>query len=295
MRRFISKLLIYTVLVLLLSNGIATLSLYSIGKSVLYKPQLLKNGVPEKKFDYLILGSSTGLTTLDSKQIDEQLGTSGINLSMDDTSLNSHYLMLKYFFELKKETDYVVLCVLPWDLKNSSPNIGNNDYRFLSERNTNSINEYFREMPSKKTPILKHSLYLPIIAVSYYNIELFYPSIYTLLNPNNRNRFDDKGNYFYPLVNMDDNRSVKELDVVISNPYFTKIQELCKEKGVNLIVYQSPLYNTEINYYKNVYIVNHSSLLQNSEHFYDYFHVDFEGRKICSEKFATEFQTLRVK
>lgn len=94
MKKFLTKIVLYTFFILLIGNGIAWLSLYFIGKSNLYKPQFVKNGVKEKYFDYVVLGSSTGLTTLDTKLIDEKLKTKGLNISMDDSALSSHYLML---------------------------------------------------------------------------------------------------------------------------------------------------------------------------------------------------------
>ena len=78
----------------------------------MYKNQFVKNGVKETEFDYVVLGSSTGLTTLDTKLIDEKMYTSGLNISMDDTSLSSHYLMLQYFLSLGKKRNnwsYVLL------------------------------------------------------------------------------------------------------------------------------------------------------------------------------------------
>ena len=66
MRKFLTKIAFYSFLILLLGNGVAFLSLYVLGKSQLYKNQFVKNGVAETHFNYVVLGSSTGLTTLDT-------------------------------------------------------------------------------------------------------------------------------------------------------------------------------------------------------------------------------------
>ena len=143
MKKFITKIALYTFFILLIGNGIAFLSLYVLGKSQLYKNQFVKNGVKEKHFDYVVLGSSTGLTTLDTKLIDKTLNTSGLNISMDDTSLSSHYLMLQYFLSLGKTTDQLILCVTPGDLQNPVNELNNNDYRFLTEVQDTLIYNYY--------------------------------------------------------------------------------------------------------------------------------------------------------
>ena len=162
MKKFLFKIAIYTFFILLIGNGIAWLSLFFIGKSNLYKPQFVKNGVKEKHFDYVVLGSSTGLTTLDTKLIDEKLKTKGLNISMDDSALSSHYLMLQFFYQQQKKTDYLVLAVTPWDLANENPVINNNDYRFLSERNTTAVSEYYQTIPYEDFPVLKYATYFPL-------------------------------------------------------------------------------------------------------------------------------------
>lgn len=292
MKKFITKITLYTFFILLIGNGIAYLSLYVLGKSQLYKNQFVKNGVAATHFDYVVLGSSTGLTTLDTKLIDKTLNTSGLNISMDDTSLSSHYLMLQYFLSLGKTTDQLILCVTPGDLQNPVNELNNNDYRFLTEVQDTLIYNYYNQMEHGGLKVLTYSKFMPILGVSYYNNELFYPSIYAFLKPDKRNRFDDKGNYTYPQIeNNIEKRSIVTSKTSFTNPSFLKIKKLCIEKGIDLIVYQSPIHSTNVvfpntNEFK---IINHSTILPEAL-FYDPIHVNSKGRTFCTLAFCVAFK-----
>ncbi|WP_291136219.1 hypothetical protein [Flavobacterium sp. UBA7663] len=292
MKKFLTKIAIYTFFILLIGNGIAYLSLYVLGKSQLYKNQFVKNGVKETHFDYVVLGSSTGLTTLDTKLIDKTLNTSGLNISMDDTSLSSHYLMLQYFLSLGKTTDQLILCVTPGDLQNPVNELNNNDYRFLTEVQDTLVYNYYDKMEQNGLKVLTYSKFMPILGVSYYNNELFYPSIYAFLKPNKRNRFDEKGNYTYPQIA---NHIEKGIDTNIEtsylNPSFLKIKKLCKQKGIDLIVYQSPIHRKNVIFpnTKDFKIINHSTILP-EELFYDNIHVNSKGRTFCTLAFCKEIK-----
>ncbi|WP_445718824.1 hypothetical protein [Flavobacterium sp.] len=295
MKKFLTKIVFYTFFILLIGNVTAYLSLYVLGKSQLYKNQFVKNGVAATQFDYVVLGSSTGLTTLDTKLIDEKMHTSGLNISMDDTSLSSHYLMLQYFLSLGKKTNQLVLCVTPGDLQNPKVELNNNDYRFLTEVQDSLVYNYYNRLEDKGLKVLTYSKFFPILGISYYNNELFYPSFYAFLKPNKRNRFDDKGNYTYPQIT----NNISKVGFATSktnyvNPSFLKIKKLCQQKGIELIVYQSPIYRTKVvfpttNEFK---IINHSEILP-EDLFYDNIHVNSKGRTFCTLAFCEEMKLLK--
>ena len=288
MKKFLKKITIYGFSIFIVLNLISFLCLYSLEKSFFYKQQYVKNGLIETAFDYVILGSSTGLTTLDSKQIDSISGLTGLNISMDDSSLSAHYLMLQQFYTFNHQTKELVLCVIPEDLSNPNPRINGNDYRFLPHANDANVKEYFSEMEGDNKWIYQVTSFLPIVGVSYFNSELFFPGILAAFKPQQRNLFDDKGNFSYPVTKSASkgleqiNKKTKKVHVV--NPYFIKIVDFCKQNSIQLTVYQSPIYNTQLVYDSNFQVINHASLLTDVSLFYDRIHVNRNGRTICSRE-----------
>lgn len=293
MKKFLFKIVGFLLVILLIGHVISLLSLYFLNQSSLYKPQFIKNAISDKNFDYVILGSSTGLTTLNTNLIDEKLRANGLNISMDDSALSTHYLMLQYFFHQKKSTKYLILAFTPWDLANKNPKINSNDYRFLSEYKLKFVRDYYQNMPYIDFPVLKYATYFPLFGVSYYNTELFYPSIFTIINPNKRNRFDEKGNYSYPDNGILRNKDSSTITVKTKNPYFYKIKDFCKKNDIVLILYQSPIYKTSILFETDEHFINHNNFLKNESMFYDNIHVNSIGRELCTSDFVEQFLEIK--
>ena len=134
--------------------------------------------------------------------------------------------------------------------------------------------------------------YFPIIGVSYYNAELFFPSILSFIKPEKRNKFDQKGNFSYPNLGMPTITKQSELNLVFNNPYLKKIATFCKTNKIKLIIYQSPLYKTNVlQTNANFEFINHSNLIKSANYFYDDIHVNEKGRKLCSILVARYIQT----
>lgn len=251
------------------------------------------NDVLQDNFDYIILGASDGLTTLNTKVIDSVLSIDGINLSMDDTALSSHYLMLQHFLAEGKRTKYciVVSGVAGFDFKKNT--INDNDYRFLMYHNRAYVSDYFKQFPDKRAKILYYSKWIPVLGMSYFNAELFYPSLVSIVNPKKRNRFDDKGNYTYPIMNNNDNliTTFEEVSIQFSNPFVKKIEALCKENNIEFICYIPPNESKKVIVNSSKYnVINHSNSLKNTKYFYDEIHVNTLGRELSSINFAEVFK-----
>jgi hypothetical protein len=271
-------------------------SLWALRQSSFYKPSFLVNSLSEKSFDYIVLGASTGLTTLNTKVIDSMLHTNGVNLSMDDTALSSQYLMLQHFLAQGKTTKVCVLAPSVKDYDVRTNELSGNDYRFLPYVNTTYVYDYYKQFKGVDAKVLAYSKWFPMLGVSYYNVELFYPSLVALMQPEKRNRFDATGNYVYP----ESKKASKMINDLMSvtldfkNPYLNKIKALCKANDIELICYISPMEG------KNVIVssagfsvINHSNLLNDSKYFFDSEHVDAKGRKVSSVQFAFNFEALR--
>lgn len=289
MKTFIKHISILVVSFLVLVNGIALVSLCILKNTTFYKPSFLVNSVKEKQFDYIILGASTGLTTLNTKKIDKITGAKGINLSVDDTGMASHYLMLQHFLAEGKQTKYCVLAPSLSGLDTSLVRISDNDYRFLMFINRDYVYEYFSNIGhTTKGIVSKNSRWLPFLGISYYNAELFFPSLVCFINPKKRNRFDDRGNYAYPERNTTFmGKQLKIKNITFNNRYLNKIKQLCKTNNIELVFYFSPLRSQKITYQPQEFlIIDHSFFLKEDMFFYDNIHVNSIGRRKTSESFA---------
>jgi hypothetical protein len=290
MNKFLKKIALYGISSFIILNLIAFLCLYFLGKSCFYKQQFIRNGVKDTTFDYVVLGSSTGLTTLDTKLIDSISGKNGLNISIDDSGLSSHYLMLQQFYSSGKKTDLLVLSVMPDDLEIYNPLINTNDYRFMTYLWDKDVKFFFKNMNGKNKWVFNTSYYLPLIGVSYFNSELFFPGILSVFQSKKRNLFDQKGNYSYPNIqnfNITNDLNILNKNVVFKNPYLFKIVDFCNNYNIKILLYQSPILNVKTIYSTKINMVNHSTLLNSKDFFYDYIHVNQSGRKICSEHFAS--------
>lgn len=282
---------------LLLMLGLATLisagSLWALRRSDFYKPSFLANSVTNNHFDYIILGASTGLTTLNTQRIDSLNGTKGINLSMDDTSLPSQYLMLQHFLAEGKTTKFCVLAPsnASFDLKHDG--LSDNDYRFLMYVNKPYVYKYYEQFDTKQSHLLQGSKWMPMLGVSFYNAELFYPSLLSLAKPRKRNRFDGHGNYTYPFIKFNDSilTNFEPLPITFENRYVKKIKDLCEANGIQLICYFSPMMDQLVIAKSDTYnSINHSNLLKNARYFNDAIHVNYLGNQLTSRQFAKDFK-----
>lgn len=296
MKKFLKHILKYSLIIFLILNGISILNLYLLRNSSFYKPEFLTHEVKESSFDYIIIGSSIGLTTLNTVVIDSLIHKKGINLSIDDTSISSNYLMLNHFFHQNKKAKICVLAVNYWDLETVSPTINNNDYRFLPFVNEKYVYEYYKNLESGYFKPLTFSHFCPFIGVGYYNTEIIYPSIVSLFKPNFKNRFDDKGNYSYPKGS--ESKIIKAKTKVVlqwNNPYIYKIKELCDRNNTKLIIFQTPIFNTTVvNNNLNFQFINYCNKLTDINYFYHEIHLNEKGRKKVSGMFAKEFESYFI-
>jgi hypothetical protein len=292
---FIKKTGFIIIIFVGLTTLISLASLWSLRQSSFYKPSFLVNTIQEKEFDYIIVGSSTGLTTLNTKVIDSTLQTNGLNLSMDDTALSSQYLMLQHFLAQGKTTAFCILAPSTKDYEVENNELSGNDYRFLPYITNTYVSSYFRQYSSQPARLLRASKWLPILGVSYYNTEIFYPSLLTLIQPTKRNRFDDRGNYTYPKNKEIDTpiNEFKVLPIAFKNPYLEKMKALCARHNIKLICYFPPIKGAKVVVNETGFtLINHSAILKNETYFYDTFHVNYIGRQVSSAHFSNSFKTL---
>ncbi|OUS02021.1 hypothetical protein A9Q86_05060 [Flavobacteriales bacterium 33_180_T64] len=294
MKLFLKKLGVLCIGFLALASILSFGSLWALRQSSFYKPSFLANEIKETRFDYIILGASNGLTTLNTKLIDSMLPIRGLNLSMDDTSISSQFLMLQHFLAEGKLTKYCVLASNPSSLDFKRNTINDNDYRFLMYNNRDYVSDYYKQFSSRRAHILYYSKWMPALGMSYYNAELFYPSLNSLIKPKRRNRFDDKGNYTYPVFHSQDEEitNFEDMPIQFSNRFVSKIKKLCEDNNIKFICYIPPMKAKKAQINSSKYkVINHSNALTNTKYFYDVIHVNSLGRKASSINFANTFST----
>ncbi|SFN72400.1 hypothetical protein SAMN04487989_10319 [Bizionia echini] len=277
MRLFLKHIGFVLLLFIGVSSAIAYGSLWALRQGSFYKPSFLERQVASSSFDYIVLGSSTGLTTLNTQVIDSVLGTQGINLSMDDTALSSQYLMLQHFLGSGKQTPVCILAASILDYDVTDPVLSGNDYRFLPYGSEGYVQAYYDSFSDDSAWILSNSNWFPMLGVGYFNVELFYPSLVSLIEPNKRNRFDAYGNYSYPTTTQVSRPIVLRHGKTLQfkNPYFKKIQDLCAVNDITLLVYIPPHKTLAVSTgFTSFSVINHSDLLQDGLYFYDDFHVN---------------------
>jgi len=291
MGKFLKKIAIYSVVCLILLNVLALVADYFLGKSEFYKAEYVENHFGESQnFDYAIFGSSRGLTTLDSQQIDSALGTNGVNLSCDDTDLKTHLLMLRHTYASGHQIRTAVLTLDATNFKQSPKHASNNDYRFAPYADRVYVYDHFQAYERGWVQPLAKSRYVPITAYSYYNFELFYPALLTALNPQKRNRFDERGNYSYPTSKQINPLAAwkKTSAIGLSNPLLKDFLKTAEQHGTDVIVYIAPYYHHRVSIRqlnKKFQLVNHAERLGDDRLFYDVMHVNKKGRKMATEFF----------
>lgn len=300
MKKFLIKISYYAILTFCIGNAIAFIATHFLSKSHFYKSSFLVNAFEtEDSFDYFIVGSSRGLTTLNSSQIDIELGLKGVNLSMDDTDLKTQLLMIQHFFNSGYQSKYCVLSLDDTHFEKTSRKLGNNDYRFAMFSNRNYVHQHYKDYETGKIKVLQNAKLTPFMAYSYYNLELLMPAALSAIKPKYRNRFDTTGNYYYP--NLKNNKILKETksqvkDLKIKNPLLEEIIEILQKNNCELIIYIAPYRYLS---YEGIVddtryqLINHSKNLQSQDLFYDALHVNFRGREKATFLFAEAFKKIK--
>ncbi|NVJ86782.1 MAG: hypothetical protein HWE15_10790 [Algoriphagus sp.] len=301
MKKFLIQLSKYFLIIALIANLLALMSNFLLKRSSIFKASFLVNNFePEQAFDYFIIGSSRGLTSIGSEEIDQKLTTKGINLSQDDTGLPSQLLMAKHFFESGFQSSYCILVLDEPDFEHSSMQINDNDYRMAPYLQREYIYDYFRKR--ERGIIRPYTLgkYVPAVLYAYYNTELFIPSLFTLFRPNYRHRFDKYGNYTYPDNQLNtQNELLKPIQIQknISNPLLHTFEEYLRAKGCQLILYVAPYQGRELIIQNefDIPLINHSSILLENSDFYDPIHLNNKGKIVASSFLAEELQPFFLK
>ncbi len=265
-----------------------------IKRSNLFKSTFVYNELKDKTLDYVIIGSSRGLTTLNSKLIDSLTGMSGFNASTDGGGIATNILMLQHLIHNNVKFKYLVFTLDAIGIADNTYQFSKNTYRFVPFCNETYIQETMAKFEDcKEKSNFRASRFFPGFTVFENNKTLLSGAVKALINPKIRNRYDEKGNYTYPLGSPLDKFITFDTTVFtrFGNVY-DDLQKICTENNIELVTYIAPIEGQflKVPYTKN--LINHSDLLNNSKFFADGLHVNPIGRQMATTEFANVFAKM---
>lgn len=255
-----------------------------------YKSNFVNNQGPNH-YDFIILGSSRGLTSLNTKRIGDELTKKGFNFSVDDTHIGSQRLMLMHL--LNSEVTFDTLFLIYETSDKNVKTVSTNDYRFIPFSNRGYVIDYFYEKNANF--YFRSARYTPFIAMSYYNVELFFPCLYALKAPNYKYKYDAFGDYDYPIgktVSATISPSIVNID--FDNTDLKIISQICKNRAITLVLIITPSYKTDFKFVGQrdaFFIVDLSKEMTEAEYFYDRIHLNKKGKEKLTEIFIDQLKS----
>jgi hypothetical protein len=265
-----------------------------IKKSNIFKCTYVYNNLSNVTLDYIVLGSSRGLTTLNTNKIDSKLGLTGFNASTDGGGIATNWLMLNHLIHCNVKFKYCILVLDDMGIEDNTYQFSKNTYRFIPFFNYENIqNEINKFEDCREKFNFRASRFYPGFTVFENNKVILPTAIRALINPKERNRFDENGNYVYPSKVKIDKTYIN--DTVTYRKYghvYHEFENLCKKNNIILITYIAPLQEHHLNLPPKSHLINHSSLFNNSIYFYDHLHVNSIGRDRATDSFLLNFKQI---
>jgi hypothetical protein len=218
-------------------------------------------------------------------------GLSGFNASTDGGGIATNILMLQHLIHNNVKFKYCIFTLDAIGIADHTYQFSKNTYRFVPFCHEPYIQETMAKFEDcKEKSNFRASRFYPGFTVFENNKTLLTGAVKALINPQTRNRYDEKGNYTYPLrqpidkkINFDTKEFAKYGTV------YYDLLKICTENNIKLITYIAPIEGQflKVPYTKN--LINHSDLLDNTKFFADELHVNPIGRQIATTAFANIF------
>jgi hypothetical protein len=279
--------LILVILVVLSPWGINAL----LKRSNLFKSTFVFNELKNKTLDYVIIGSSRGLTTLNSNLIDSLTGLSGFNASTDGGGIATNVLMLQHLIHNKVKFKYCIFTLDEIGIADNTYQFSKNTYRFVPFCQESYVQETMNKFEDCKEKFkFRASRFYPGFTVFENNKTLLTGAVKALINPKSRNRYDEKGNYTYPLgMPIDKNINFDTTEFSLYGKVYYDLLKICVDNNIKLVTYIAPIEGQFLKVPDIKNLINHSDLLNNSKFFADELHVNPIGRQIATTAFANIF------
>lgn len=267
---------IYFILIIYIVQYIVSIGLdYCFLQSSIYKSAVMNSELEElSKKDILIFGGSNGLVSFDNKILEDRLNADVYNLSEDDTNLKLHLLQLKYLISHSVKPKMIILALGSMD-----NGLSRNSLRYLPYFSTNlELRRAYRDFQS--TEYYSFRIF-PIFKWAKYNNDLLYPTMFSTLYKNDyRHRFDENGDYEYPVLANKIESSHQEVEIDSNNRDLKDFIDLCESNGIKLVAVNTPYYNKKINWdITQSDVLNYSEVYKlRDDLFYDASHLNKVGK-----------------
>lgn len=280
---YLFKILVIAFLIVELSGF---LLLRSFRETMFYKTNHA-HANSDAHYRYIILGSSRGLTSINTRKLG--VGDTGFNYSMDDTGLSSHRLMLQHLVYHNISADTLFL-VYENELERIDK-IASSDYRFLPFVSLPYVKNYIKQKNAPGQFMLANLF--PFIPLGYYNVELFFPSLYTITDRQFKYRYNDVGDYDYPVSDFRfDDLEYVEVELNFNNDELREISRICRERDVKLILLIVPAFrvNYKISGGERYEIIDLSKESLLPINFYDRIHLNKTGKDSMTRNLMKRLQ-----
>jgi hypothetical protein len=227
-------------------------------------------------------------------QIDTSLGLNGFNASTDGGGIATNILMLKHLIHNDVRFKYCVFALDPIGIEDNVYQFSKNTYRFIPFCHENYIQETIDKFePSGEKRNFQWAKIYPGFTVFENNKTLLTAAVESFFNPQKRNRFDEKGNYTYPLGDtINQHLKYDTLQFSSFGLVYKDLSRICKENNIILITYIAPLKGTCLQVPVITNLINHSSQLKNAYYFADDLHVNSVGRDAATDSFCKDFRMI---
>lgn len=233
-----------------------------------------------KNIENIILGSSRSLTGINAEYMKSISGRNWYNLSVDDTELKFQLAVLNFYLETNKNPNYIILEFSTF--KKSSSQVTDKDYILLPFIwKSKSIDNYFK---SKEHYFLYK--YLPIFKYVFFNLELLYPTIYSVFNGDFKYKFNDFGDFSYPIAKQRHvlNNKVESVILDLKNEDLLQFRKLCESRKIKYKIVVLPILNSKMKLAEDSTVLNLSMSFNDSQNlYYDKIHLNSNGSKIFTE------------
>ena len=301
MKKFLRYTFTLLLVAFLLAEGIGFFLMHRLAHSNFYKTTVA-NRQSGAQYNYVVVGSSRALTTINTVQLDAMLSTSGYNFSIDDTGIETHYLMLQHLKACGIRYKTLVLAVdiaAAVGAKSPAPSlaINDNDHRFLPFINRTYVHQYFAARKAHGGRLYTINRALPFVGLGYFNVELLWPAVMATLQPSRYYRSDSSGNFSYPSNTNANKLALRSSDTVVlqyKNVHLQNIRDFCESNGIQLVMYYSPTQGRVLSptppqvWLANERFLNYCSTIGDADMFYDAQHVNSKGREKMTRLLAQD-------